>query len=181
MKLLKVRLFSCVVAAVLLPLLLAPAVAQAQAAAWSVVPSPSPGSENELNGVASVSANDVWAVGDTNQQTLIEHWNGHKWSVVSSPNVSGTITDTLQAAAAVSSIDVWAVGQFTDPNTGTTTTVIEQWNGTTWSVVTNPNPSASDNNLNAAAADPASGQSWAVGAFFGSTSNGLQTLTEFNP
>jgi hypothetical protein len=42
MKRLQVNLFSWVVAAVLLALLLAPAVAQAQAA-WSVVASPSPG------------------------------------------------------------------------------------------------------------------------------------------
>ena len=86
MKRLKVNLFLCIVGAVLLALLLAPAVAQAQAA-WSVVPSPSPGpSVNDLNGVASVSANDVWAVGDFinasgSKQTLIEHWDGTSWSV----------------------------------------------------------------------------------------------------
>src|SRR6266567_6410199 len=323
MKLLKVRLFSCVVGAVLIALLLAPAVAQAQATPWTVVPSPSPGSENELNGVASVSANDVWSVGDTDQQTLtehwngtawsvvaspnassndallgvaavstkdvwavgkvntatppliehwngtswrlvkapkqvgflngvtavsardvwavgdfvssgvdqtlIEHWNGHKWSVVSSPNVvsqnnflngvtavsatdiwavgfaetsfseqtltlhwdgtswsvvsspnvAGSASDTLLAAAAVSSNDVWAVGPFISGSS--VQTLIEQWNGTSWSVVPSPNPSASQNILSAAAADPSSGQAWAVGNFFSSTSNGLQTLTEFNP
>ncbi len=121
MKRLKVRLFSCLVGAVLIALLLAPAVAEAAA-------SPSPGSVNDLNGVASVSANDVWAVGDTNQQTLTEHWNG-----------------------------------------------------TAWSVVTSPNPSASQNILDAAAADPSSDQAWAVGAFFNTTNNVSQTLTEFNP
>ncbi len=126
MKRLKVRLFSCLVGAVLIALLLAPAVAEA--AAWTVVSSPSPGSVNDLNGVASVSANDVWAVGDTNQQTLTEHWNG-----------------------------------------------------TAWSVVTSPNPSASQNILDAAAADPSSDQAWAVGAFFNTTNNVSQTLTEFNP
>jgi hypothetical protein len=175
MKLLKVRLFSCMVAAVLLPLLLAPAVAEA--AAWTLVPSPSPGSVNDLNGVASVSATDVWAVGDTNQQTLTEHWNGTAWSVVASPNASSN--DALLGVAAVSTTDVWAVGQFISGSN--VETLIEQWNGTAWSVVTSLNPSASDNNLNAAAADPASGQAWAVGAFFSSTSSGLQTLTEFNP
>ena len=46
------------VAAMLLAMLLAPAVAQA--AAWTAVPSPS---SNELHAMASVSANDVWAVG----------------------------------------------------------------------------------------------------------------------
>jgi len=115
---------------VLLALLLAPAVAEAQAA-WSVVASPGP--VNDLKGAASVSANDVWAV-----------------------------------------------GEFVDPNTGATTTVVEQRNGTAWSVVTGPNPSASENILDAAA-DPSSGQAWAVGAFFNTTKNVLETLTEFNP
>src|SRR5712692_11643852 len=100
MKRFQVHLFSCLVGAVLIALLLAPAVAEA--AAWSVVPSPSPGSVNDLNGVASVSANDVWAVGDTNQQTLTLHWNGTSWSVVSSPNVAGTQNNELSGVAAVS-------------------------------------------------------------------------------
>lgn len=66
-------------AAVLIAPLFLPAVAEA--AAWSVVVSPSPGAlGNELNAVASVSANDVWAVGEfTNAfpgRTLTLHWNG---------------------------------------------------------------------------------------------------------
>ena len=130
MKLLKVRLFSCLVGAVLLALLLAPAVVQA--VAWSVVSSPSPGSENELNGVASVSANDVWAVGDTDQQTLAEHWNGSAWSVVASPNASSS--DALRGVAAVSTSDVWAVGTV---NTATPP-LIEHWNGTSWRLVKAP-------------------------------------------
>jgi hypothetical protein len=63
MKHLKVNLFLYVVAALLIALFLAPAVARA--AAWCVISGPSPGpSVNDLNGVASFSANDVWAVGD---------------------------------------------------------------------------------------------------------------------
>jgi hypothetical protein len=183
MKRFQVHLFSCIVGAVLLALLLAPAVAEA--AAWSVVASPNASSNDALLGVAAVSTKDVWAVGDfinasNVNQTLIEQWNGHKWSVVPSPNV-GTHNNELFGVTAVSATDIWAVGDFVDPNTGTTTTVIEQWNGTAWSVVTSPNPSASENILKAAAADQSSGQSWAVGSFFSSTSNGRQTLTEFNP
>src|SRR5689334_20493178 len=55
---------------------------------WSVVPSPSPGtSEDLLNGVAAVSSTDVWAVGDyyngnSALLTLVEHWDGASWSVV---------------------------------------------------------------------------------------------------
>src|SRR5438046_615379 len=73
MKRFKVNFFSCLVAAVLIPLLLTTAVAQAQAASWTVVKSPNPlAGGNQLNGVASVSANDVWAVG----VALTLHWNG---------------------------------------------------------------------------------------------------------
>ena len=65
MKRLKVKLFLGVVAGVLLPLLLTTAVAQVQAAPWTVVNSPSPGTGNGLFGAASISANGGWAVGDS--------------------------------------------------------------------------------------------------------------------
>ena len=43
---------------------------------WSVVKSPSPGSfSTQLEGVAAVSATDVWAVGHTDSNTLIEHYH----------------------------------------------------------------------------------------------------------
>ena len=70
--------------------------------AWSVVPSPNLsttyGSENVLSGVAALAANDVWAVGEfqnqsTNyhqQRTLTLHWNGSAWSVVASPTPGHT-------------------------------------------------------------------------------------------
>src|SRR6266568_5558427 len=122
MKRLKVHLFVGVVAAVLLALLLAPAVAQGQAA-WTVVPSPSPGvAGNVLPAVASVSANDVWAVGEATdatgrQLTLTEQWNGTAWSVVASPNV-GSGFNVLLAVAAVSTTDVWAVGRAEGPGGG---------------------------------------------------------------
>src|SRR5207247_10434954 len=57
---------------------------------WAVVPSPDPAGaqDNELSGATAVSANDVWAVGETGNgaQTLTEHWNGTSWAAVSSPS-----------------------------------------------------------------------------------------------
>ena len=79
-----------------------------------------------------------------------------------------------------SSDQAWAVGDFFN-SSGNDQTLTEQWNGTAWSVVTSPNPSTSENILDAAAADQSSGQAWAVGAFFNTTNNVLETLTEFNP
>jgi hypothetical protein len=180
MKRLQAHLFSSMVAAVLIPLLLTTAVAQAQAAPWTVVKSPNPGAGNGLFGAASISTNDVWAVGDSStsgvEQTLTLHWNGHKWKAVKSANVPSVQNEFL-AVAAVSTTDVWAVG---DSNTsGVEQALIEHWNGTSWSVVPSPNPSSTTNLLEAAAADKSSGQAWAVGEF--STPTMIQMLIEFNP
>src|SRR5690349_5591190 len=111
MKHLPVHLFSCVVAAVLIPLLLTTAVAQAQAAPWTVVKRPNPGAANGILAVARMSASDVGAVGDSStsglEQAGIEQWSGTSWSVVSSPT-PGTSND-LRGVAIISANDIWAV------------------------------------------------------------------------
>jgi hypothetical protein len=49
---------------------------------WVTVASPDYGSsENILNGVYVPSAGSAWAVGTTGLFTVIEHWNGRKWSL----------------------------------------------------------------------------------------------------
>jgi hypothetical protein len=63
--------------------------------AWTVVPSPDPGSlDDALAGVRAVSASDIWAVGADDipgiEQTLIVHWDGHTWSHVTSPALGRT-------------------------------------------------------------------------------------------
>ena len=145
--------------------------------AWDVVPSSNLGtSDNYLRGVAIVSGNDVWAVGNyynaSTYQTLTEHWNGSAWSVIPSPNV-GTHINTLYGVAAVSGSDVWAVGYFYTGSLEQTLT--EHWNGSAWSVVTSPN-AANNNELYGVAAISGS-DAWAVGYFTNGASAG-QTLTE---
>jgi hypothetical protein len=86
---------------------------------WSVVPSPNIGSQtNDLFEVAAASANDIWTVGryinNSNvSQTLIQHWDGSKWSIISSPNVN-LGDNLLQGLTVISSNDVWAVGDYTN-------------------------------------------------------------------
>ena len=58
-----------------------------------------------------VSANDVWAVGSSFTQTLVEHWNGTAWSVVASSN-QGTRNNYLNGVGVVSANDLWAVGDY---------------------------------------------------------------------
>jgi len=50
---------------------------------WTVVPSPNPEETINvaLNGVAAVTRDNIWAVGNANySSTLIVHWNGKAWS-----------------------------------------------------------------------------------------------------
>src|SRR6266700_232856 len=149
---------------------------------WSVVPSPNGSSSSGLSAVAVVSANDVWAVGSSGSQrsggqTLIEHWNGTSWSVVTSPN-PGSIYNTLYGVTAVSAANVWAVGYYVN-TTGVTQTLIEHWNGTSWSVVKSPSPATGNNELFSVSAASAS-SIWTVGFLTNNTSQTPvdQTLIE---
>jgi len=85
------------------------------------VSAPAPASpELELASVAPLSTHDVWAAGwylddaqDLEPQTLAEHWDGHDWTIVPTPNPARE--DTLSGIAAVSAHDVWAVGTVANP------------------------------------------------------------------
>jgi hypothetical protein len=141
---------------------------------WVVVASPDAGSSNNvLVGVSAVTSNDVWSVGSYfdgsgNTRTLIEHWDGSIWSVVSSPNV-GTTSNSLQGVIAITSSNVWAVGS------GNGQTLIEHWDGNTWSIVSSPNVGTASNVLQGVS-DVAPDDIWAVG-YYSSNSN-PQTLIE---
>ena len=69
--------------------------------------------------------------------TLVERWNGSRWSRVASP--SG---DSFNAVSCASPTSCAAVGTFsTAGNNGPLQNpMAEQWNGTTWSEVASPKP-----------------------------------------
>ncbi len=106
---------------------------------WTVVPNPGSGF---LAGVAAVSATDVWVVGSGNTGTLTEHWNGTSWSMVRSPNPGprNSLIDNLESVVAVSATDVWATGVWgiNEGEAEADYTLIEHWNGSSWTVVPNP-------------------------------------------
>lgn len=131
---------------------------------WKVVPTPNPATAtgSELLGVAGSGPDDVWAVGDYEQKSfpwpsLIEHWNGTKWSIVRSPSFSSTFNNVLWGAAALSSNEAWAVGQ-----------ALDEWNGSKW---TGAPPASSNDTLQRARAF-SSTDVWAAGAdYLGNGSN----------
>ena len=98
-----------------------------------------------FEGIAGVAPNDLWAVGTSSpagkpEETLVEHWNGTAWSIVSSPNPGGA-GDILEGVAVVTSSDVWAVGARQDAGTFFQRPMAEHWNGQAWSVSPVPNAS----------------------------------------
>ncbi len=127
--------------------------ASAQTLVWSVVPSPSPGPvTNALYGVSCISATACTAVGNYTPgsggtRTLIESWNGTSWSVVPSPSPSAT-GNWLNGVSCVSAAACIAVGfKSTSSTQNHYATLAESWDGTNWSVVPSPSPSATRNFL----------------------------------
>ncbi len=140
-----------------------------EGAAWRKVTSPDPnGVFDELHGVAAAGASDAWAVGGqgvisgSTDRTLVEHWNGHAWSVVASPNPS-VAGNVLDGVAAVSARDVWAVGDddVTSAN-GPAHTLALHFDGRSWSAVASPDPGAF-NALDGVTVVPGGSRLWAVG------------------
>jgi hypothetical protein len=141
---------------------------------WTIVASPDtdPSQNNNLTSVACSAAGECWAVGSTNTgfvgyQTLVEEWTGSSWSIVSSPN-NGTQDNVLNSVACASSTNCWAVGQYESGAGMPQQSLIEQWDGVSWSIVTSPNvnrPYGSglqDNDLSGVTCSSAS-DCWAVG------------------
>ena len=109
---------------------------------WTVAPSPQPGAGgNQLWGVTALSPSNVWAVGDQVSAegtfgTLVEHWDGHAWSVVPSPD-PGSAGNQLYGLVALGPSDIWAVGQQLG-SAPPDQPLIEHWDGEQWSVVESP-------------------------------------------
>jgi hypothetical protein len=148
---------------------------------WSVVSSPSPGSNaNELRGVSADAPNDVWAVGITSNTgsslTLVEHWDGANWSVIPAVNFGSALTEFF-GVTSIAPDDVWAVGDFqnTGPNQPDLP-LTEHWNGTSWSALPAPISAGLSGNLHGVAAAN-SLKVWAVGEQFDNSTID-QTLTE---
>lgn len=96
--------------------------------------------------------------------TSVTHASGGGWSVLASPNASLN-SNVLQSVAAVSTNMVWAVGydlKGTTKSTLVKQTLIERFNGASWSITSSPNSGKGDTILSGVAAITAT-DAWAVG------------------
>jgi hypothetical protein len=127
---------------------------------------PSGAASKTMSGVACLSASDCTAVGYYQTsggliKTLVEHWDGNAWQIVSSPNPGVGVESKLESVSCISASSCTAVGYYlAGPGYST---LVERWNGTAWSVLTSPNASGFANNYLYGVSCTSASACWAVG------------------
>ncbi|HEY1331429.1 MAG TPA: hypothetical protein VGH10_08150 [Actinomycetota bacterium] len=136
--------------ALALAILASPAAASPAVGIWRVLEPLNPRAHTVSNtfftGVSATSATDAWTVGiamlsNAFQHPLVEHWDGQQWKGMRVPEPAGR-QSWFQGVKALSPTNAWAVGVSSDPQftNQDERTLIEHWDGTSWSIVPSPNP-----------------------------------------
>jgi hypothetical protein len=121
-------------------------VERSNGSSWSIVRSPRGSGQDILRGVSCLTTSDCMAVGLAGFQAagvggavLVERWSGSSWSFVKAPTPAGG--GSLSAVSCVSRSDCTAVGQTvlaSDLVSFRSKGIVEDWNGSKWSLVTTP-------------------------------------------
>jgi hypothetical protein len=135
---------------------------------------------DDLSGIAVVSPRDAWAVGryiipsttGSPNRALVEHWNGSRWLLVRVPQPKANKT-LLSGITAVSATDIWAIGYTENARDEDQHTLIEHFDGTSWSIV----PGSVPGILSGVSAGTAS-DVWAVGVIPATLHTLAKTLIE---
>ena len=135
---------------------------------WSVYRIPDPGPDgNHLYAVDAVSSGDVWAAGQqlgptVPDQGLVEHWNGHRWSVVPLPH--SVSANVLLDAITVVDGQVWVAGEADSPSGGGRP-LVEHYVDGTWHVASLPAVPGHSNWANLYGITFADGAIWTAGTY----------------
>ncbi len=150
---------------------------------WSVATTPdaSGATTSTLTGVSCETSTFCMAVGSAGTTSpdvisLAEQWNGSAWSVDTTPNVEGAIQTFLTSVACPTTSECLAVG-YSLASSGTDP-IVEQWNGTTWTLVNPPVPTGSADNELTAIACPGASTCFATGRTYATSSSAPLTLAE---
>ena len=138
-----------------------------------------------FRGVSADAPHDIWAVGYSGltSVTFSEHYDGTSWKLVPTQDV-GTGPNVLNGVVALAPDNVWAVGYSTarlkpppGQNEVPTKTLIEHYDGTSWSVVPSPNVGPNSqyqsNSLWGVTA-VSSTDIWAFGSYLAASGSGFQ-------
>jgi hypothetical protein len=119
-----------------------------------------------LADVTALAPDDVWAVGSSHSEglveTLVEHWDGKEWRIAFSQVVESRASQ-FKSVAAVSPGYAWAVGEYLLLDRQTVP-LVQRWNGSEWGLVAPAPVSATVGSFNSVAALSES-DAWAVGHY----------------
>jgi hypothetical protein len=162
---------------------------------WSIVPTdPSGQTFDQLTSVSCVGSSNCWAVGAAGPvqqnpnflpifpaaaggQGLIEHWDGHTWSATTSYSAPSPEGSYLSHVACLDASDCWASGSTTNSSGSASGTLMERWNGSSWSMVATPDPPNTPGSILAGVSCLDAAHCWAVGSsgtFGGGGGSGFQ-------
>ena len=160
---------------------------------WSEAPTaPSGQAHDQFNSVTCSTASDCWAVGFAGPNTLsdnflpnimpqvsgdqafVEHWNGHQWSVTPAPAAAAPEGTYLNSVTCTSSTRCWAVGSTMGADGNPASTLVDRWDGSSWSTVPSADPSATGQELTDVTCLGAS-ECWATGALAEASGNSLSS------
>ncbi|HEX6685794.1 MAG TPA: hypothetical protein VF062_23665 [Candidatus Limnocylindrales bacterium] len=146
-----------------------PLAARWNGTSWQIVSTPT--LAGQFSGVDGSATSNVWAVGAREVSLgggtftfgpLTERFNGTSWSDVPTPTPAGTVSTTLSGVKTFTTTNAWAVGSTVLSGSLIVQTLIQQWNGSSWTIVPSPNPDPNQNLLTDI--DGASaGDVWAIG------------------
>ncbi|HEV8172348.1 MAG TPA: hypothetical protein VGP91_01750 [Actinoplanes sp.] len=145
--------------------------------------------DEKLLAVGAAAANDVWAVGSTNQtgfattNPITTHYDGAAWTIVSTPATSGSAKSILDGVVNFGASNAWAVGRSRAGRA-----LVEHWDGTGWTIVPTPDPAvkagstlASSTLTGVSALSPS--DIWAVGSYSvvtGTVSDAFTLIEHYN-
>ena len=118
---------------------------------WSIEPSRNRGGQDSVFQAVSCTAADNctavgWYDGVYGELTLAESWNGTTWSVTPSPNPGTKGNNELNGVTCRTHTSCEAVGDYS-VGSGPARTLVESWNGRTWTYVSSPNATPRSNVL----------------------------------
>jgi hypothetical protein len=127
---------------------------------WQLQSTPTEGIGNGsgFGGVSCPRARSCTAVGSyTNsartQVTLAERWNGTRWRIQPTPNLSGATSSGLASVSCARRRACIAVGAYSASSSGTVTDLAERWNGAKWVVLTMAAPNGGASSVSCSAPD----------------------------
>jgi hypothetical protein len=128
----------------------APEVEHWDGSAWTVVDVPALPGGGFFTDVSASASDEVWVVGHARigqrDVPVAEHFDGAHWVLVSTPKLHKQ-GGWFQSVTTLSPTNAWAVGAWTCKQDCVSQTLVEHWDGLSWTVVRSPSPGNRVNEL----------------------------------